>query len=74
VWCTDQTGRRRDSDGRPLNVARAGPRQGDARMVALGLVRPPRMPLDVAEMKEEQQMGLEKLGFRDKSKCETIKR
>jgi hypothetical protein len=32
------------------------------------------MPLDVAEMKEEQQMGLEKLGFRDKSKCETIKR
>jgi hypothetical protein len=31
------------------------------------------MPLDVAETKEEQQMGLERLGFGYKSKYETNK-
>ena len=30
--------------------------------------RPPRTHLDVAETKEEQQMGLEKLGFGEKLK------
>ena len=34
---------------------------------------PPRMPSDVAEVKEEQKiMGLEKLGLRDKSKGNEI--
>jgi hypothetical protein len=42
-----------DSSGRPPNVARAGSRQRDTCRVALGLARPPRTPLDVAEMKEE---------------------
>ena len=34
--------------------------------------RPLRTPSDVAETKEEQQMGLEKLGLRDKSKGNEI--
>ena len=36
--------------------------------------RPPRTPSDVVETKEEQQiMGLEELGFGDKSKDDKIK-
>jgi hypothetical protein len=31
------------------------------------------MPSDIAETKEEQQTRLEEIGFRDKSKYETIK-
>jgi hypothetical protein len=42
-------------------------------MVALRSARLPRTHSDIAEMKEEQQMALEELGFVDKSKCETIK-
>jgi hypothetical protein len=53
---TGQTGRRENSGGRPLNIARAGSRQGDAHRVALGSARPPRASSDVAEMKEEQQV------------------
>jgi hypothetical protein len=48
--------RPKNSGGRPLNVTRAGSRQGDARRVALGSPRTPRTPSDVAETKEEQQV------------------
>jgi hypothetical protein len=70
---TGLTGRRENSGGRPPNIALARSLLGDAHRVALGSARPPRTPSDVTETKEEQQMGLEMLGFGDKSKHETNK-
>ena len=50
-------------------LAREGPRQGKCALGPSRIGRPPRMPSDVAEMKEEQQKkGWKELGFRDKSK------
>jgi hypothetical protein len=61
----------RDSGTRPRTQAREGPVDSSVCKVALWSARPPRTPSDVAEMNEEYQMRLDKLGFGDNCKCET---
>ena len=53
---------------RPTNANLGGTRQDKRTYGCFSIGRPPRTLSNVAETKEEQQMGLEKLGFGEEDK------
>ena len=74
VW-SGQIGLRDRSDRSPVRIGdgrrtrtREGPRQGRRTLGCSRIGRPPKTPSNVAETKEEQQRGLEKLGFGEDDK------